>query len=128
MSHTVTLIAGDGIGEEIISATVSVIEATGVKIKWDRQLLGLAAIEKLATTKACTDIARAAFEFATAKARKKVTAVHKANILKLGDGLFLDCLRQVQKDFPKIEYDELLVDALCCKLVLDPAKFDILVM
>jgi isocitrate dehydrogenase (NAD+) len=69
-----------------------------------------------------------AFQTAVAYGRKRVTAVHKANILKKSDGLFLDVARQVSQNFPQIEYDECIVDAAAMKLVLDPHQFDVLVM
>ena len=73
-------------------------------------------------------IVRFAFEAARKYNRKKVTAVHKANILKLSDGLLLDVAREVAKDYPDIEYDESIVDATAMKLVIDPSEFDVLVM
>ena len=73
-------------------------------------------------------IVRFAFETAQKYKRKKVTAVHKANILKLSDGLFLEVARKVAREFPDIEYDETVVDATAMGLVLDPSKFDVLVM
>jgi isocitrate dehydrogenase (NAD+) len=57
-----------------------------------------------------------------------VTAVHKANIMKLSDGLFLDCCRKVSKDFPMVKYEELIVDNTCMQLVLDPTRFDVLLL
>ena len=60
--------------------------------------------------------------------RKRVTAVHKANIMKLSDGLFLDCCRKVGREFPEITYDEVIVDNMCMQLVKDPTRFDVLVM
>src|SRR5215210_7839155 len=197
MKHNITLIPGDGIGPEIVAATVRVIEATGVDITWETQILGAQALErygstlpeasieamrrnkvslkgpimtpigkgftsvnvglrkeldlyanlrpvkalpnvpcrypeldlvivrentedlyaglehivvpgvveslKIITEKASTRIARYAFEYARDNGRKKVTAVHKANIMKLSDGLFLDCFYAVAKEFPDIE-------------------------
>ncbi len=73
-------------------------------------------------------IVRFAFETAQKYKRKKVTAVHKANILKLSDGLFLEVARKVAREFPDIEYEETIVDATAMGLVLDPGKFDVLVM
>ena len=217
-----TLIAGDGIGPEVVSATVRVLDATGVKIEWDAQMAGAMAIAregtplpqktidsiranglalkgptttpvggghtsinvelrktldlyanvrpiktspgvksryenvdlvvirentedlysglehvvvpgvvesiKVITEKASTRIARFAFEYARAKGRKRVTAVHKANIMKLSDGLFLDCCLTVAKDFPDIKYDDIIVDNCCMQLVLDPTRFDMLLL
>ncbi len=83
---------------------------------------------KIITEKASTRIAQFAFEHARMKGRKRVTAVHKANIMKLSDGLFLDCCRRVAKDHPEITYDEMIVDNTCMQLVLDPTRFDILLL
>jgi isocitrate dehydrogenase (NAD+) len=83
---------------------------------------------KIITEKGSTRIARYAFELAKREGWKKVTAVHKANIMKLSDGLFLECARRVSRDYPEIEYEEVIVDALSMKLVMDPTKFGILVM
>ncbi|HEX9202453.1 MAG TPA: isocitrate/isopropylmalate dehydrogenase family protein [Vicinamibacteria bacterium] len=83
---------------------------------------------KIITEKASTRIARFAFEHARSHRRKRVSAVHKANIMKLSDGLFLDCCRKVAKDFPEVEYDEIIVDNACMQLVLDPTRFDTLLL
>jgi isocitrate dehydrogenase (NAD+) len=83
---------------------------------------------KIITEKASTRIARFAFEYARNNGRRKVTAVHKANIMKLSDGLFLDCCRAVAKQFPAIEYQEMIVDNTCMQLVLDPTRFDMLLL
>ena len=217
-----TLIAGDGIGPEVVSATVRVIEATGVKIEWDSQMAGAMAIAtegtplpqktldsiranglalkgptttpigsghasinvalrkgldlyanvrpiktlpgvksrydnvdlviirentedlysglehivvpgvvesiKVITEKASTRIARFAFNYARAHGRTRITAVHKANIMKLSDGLFLDCCLKVAADFPDIKYDDIIVDNCCMQLVLDPTRFDMLLL
>lgn len=222
MKHTITLIPGDGIGPEIIAATVRVIEATGVDIEWETHILGAQAQEKFGTTlpestiesikknkvalkgpqmtpvgkgftsvnvglrkaldlyanvrpikalpnvpcrypeldlvvmrentedlyaglehvvvpgvvesikiiteKASTRIAQYAFEYAVANGRKKVTAVHKANIMKLSDGLFLDCFYNVAKNFPDIEADDKIIDNCCMQLVMRPEQFDVLVL
>ena len=222
MKHTITLIPGDGIGPEIIAATVRIIEASGVDIEWETQILGAQAQEKFGSTlpegtidsikrnkvalkgpqmtpigkgftsvnvglrkaldlyanvrpvkalpniqcrypdldlvvirentedlyaglehivvpgvvesikiiteKASTRIARYAFEYAVANGRKKVTAVHKANIMKLSDGLFLECFYNVAKDFPDIEADDKIIDNCCMQLVMRPEQFDMLVL
>jgi isocitrate dehydrogenase (NAD+) len=222
MAHTITLIPGDGIGPEIIAATVRIIEASGVDVKWETQILGAQALEKygdtlppatiesikrnkvalkgpqmtpigkgftsvnvglrkaldlyanvrpvkalpnvecrypdldlvvmrentedlysglehvvipgvvesikIITEKASTRIARYSFEFARANGRKKVTAVHKANIMKLSDGLFLECFYNVAKDFPEIESDDKIIDNCCMQLVMRPEQFDVLVL
>jgi isocitrate dehydrogenase (NAD+) len=83
---------------------------------------------KIITEKASSRIARFAFDHARKKGRKRVTAIHKANIMKLSDGLFLDCCRRVAKDHPEITYDEMIVDNTCMQLVLDPTRFDILLL
>lgn len=222
MKHTITLIPGDGIGPEIIAATVRVLEATGVDIEWETHILGAQAQEKYGTTlpdstidnikknrvalkgpqmtpigkgftsvnvglrksldlyanvrpvkalpnvpcrypnldlvvvrentedlyaglehvvvpgvvesikiiteKASTRIAQYAFEYAVANGRKKVTAVHKANIMKLSDGLFLECFYNVAKNFPQIEADDKIIDNCCMQLVMRPEQFDMLVL
>jgi isocitrate dehydrogenase (NAD+) len=83
---------------------------------------------KIITEKASTRIARFAFEFARREGRKKVTAVHKANIMKLSDGLFLECFRNVARDYPEIEADDKIVDNACMQLVMRPEQFDIMLL
>src|SRR5215212_213135 len=84
---------------------------------------------KVASEVACTRISRYAFRYATKLRRKKITVFHKANIMKLSDGLFLSCARKVHEDeYPNIEYEELIIDAGCMKLVQDPARMDVLLM
>lgn len=83
---------------------------------------------KVITRKASERICRYAFEYAVQHKRKSVCVATKANICKLSDGLFLDCFRNIAKDFPKIQTRELLVDNLCMQLVQDPSEFDVLVM
>ena len=83
---------------------------------------------KIITRKASTRIAKYAFDYAVKNGRKLVHAVSKANICKLSDGLFLDAVRDVAKDYPQIEYKEILVDNLCMQLVQNPEKFDVLVL
>lgn len=220
--HRITLIPGDGIGPEIVAATVRIIEAAGVDIEWENQILGVQAQEKYGTTlpdetiesikrnkvalkgpqmtpvgkgfmsvnvglrraldlyanvrpvkalpnvecrypnldlvivrenteglysglehvvvpgvveslkviteKASTRIARYALEFARDNGRKKVTAVHKANIMKVSDGLFLECFYNVAKEFPDIESDDKIIDNCCMQLVMRPEQFDVMVM
>ena len=82
---------------------------------------------KLITRNASLRICRFAFDYARRHGRKKVTAVHKANIMKLTDGLFLNCFRQVAADYPEIEADDVIIDALCMKLVQKPEQFDVMV-
>ncbi|MBS1816624.1 MAG: isocitrate dehydrogenase (NAD(+)) [Acidobacteria bacterium] len=222
MTHTITLIPGDGIGPEVTEAVVRILAASGVSIDWDRHDAGVLAVEKgrvplpielldsirrnkvalkgpvttpigtgftsvnvglrkaldlfanlrpvtnlpgitsrytgidmvivrentedlyaglehqvvpgvveslkIITEKASTRIARFAFEFAQANGRKKVTSIHKANIMKLSDGLFIESARAVARDFPDIAYEEKIVDAACMHLVMRPEQFDVLVM
>jgi isocitrate dehydrogenase (NAD+) len=222
MSHTITLIPGDGIGPEVTEAVLRILRASGVSIDWERHAAGVAAFErtgkslpvellesirrnkvalkgpvttpiaegftsvnvglrkaldlyanlrpvwnlpgvparfdrvdlvivrentedlyaglehevvpgvveslKIITERASTRIAKFAFEHARRHGRKKVTAIHKANIMKLGDGLFLESVRAVSRDFPDIKYDEKIVDAACMHLVMKPEQFDVLVM
>ncbi|MEO6588131.1 MAG: isocitrate dehydrogenase (NAD(+)) [Pyrinomonadaceae bacterium] len=222
MKHTITLIPGDGIGPEIVAATVRVIEATGVEIEWETQIIGAYALEKFGVTipdetiasikrnkvalkgplatpigkgftsvnvglrkaldlyanvrpvkalpnvecrypeldliivrentedlysglehvvvpgvvesikiiteKASTRIAKYAFEHAVDNGRKKVTAMHKANIMKLSDGLFLECFYNMAKNFPDIEADDKIIDNACMQLVMRPEQFDVMVL
>lgn len=83
---------------------------------------------KIVTERASTRIAQFAFEYARQHGRKRVTAVHKANIMKMSDGLFLDCFRKVAEDYPDIEADDRIIDALCMQLVMYPERFDVLVL
>ncbi|HEX8340868.1 MAG TPA: isocitrate/isopropylmalate dehydrogenase family protein [Tepidisphaeraceae bacterium] len=83
---------------------------------------------KVATEKACTRISKYAFEYAMSRHRKKVTVFHKANIMKLTDGMFLDCSRRVHESYPEVQYDEVIIDAGCMKLVQDPTRMDVLLM
>jgi isocitrate dehydrogenase (NAD+) len=83
---------------------------------------------KIITEKASTRIAEFAFQYARNNNRKKVTAVHKANIMKLSDGLFLQCSRKVAEKYPDIEYDEKIVDNACMQLILNPYQFDVMVL
>jgi isocitrate dehydrogenase (NAD+) len=222
MAHKVTLFSGDGIGPEVSSAAIRVVEAAEVDIEWEPHVVGAQAVDrggstlsdeavesarrngvalkgpvatpigagfesvnvrlrkkldlyanvrpvrslpgipsrfsgvdlvivrenteglysgleheivagvveslKIVTAGASLRIARYAFEYARRHGRKRVTTVHKANILKKSDGLFLDCVRQVGLGFPEIERDEKIVDNACMQLVLDPAQFDVLLM
>jgi isocitrate dehydrogenase (NAD+) len=83
---------------------------------------------KIITEKASTRIARYAFDYAVKHGRKRVTVVHKANIMKLSDGLFLQCFRNVSKDYPNILADDRIVDNLCMQLVQNPNQFDVLLL
>ncbi len=83
---------------------------------------------KIITARASTRIARFAFEYARREGRKKVTAIHKANIMKLSDGLFLSCFREVARDYPNVEAEDMIVDNACMQLVMDPYQFDVLLL
>ena len=218
----VTLVPGDGVGPEVTGAAVRVLEAAGVRITWDIQEAGAAALKKLGTpipdalvnslrctrtalkgpletevgqgyrsinvylrktfnlyanlrptrsfegvhapfrnvdlvvvrestedlyagiehqvtpgvvesvkvitARASTRIARFAFEYARHNGRKSVTAIHKANIMKLSDGLFLKCARRVAVNYKDVHYDEQIVDAACMRLVTNPRAFDVLLL
>ncbi|HWO57052.1 MAG TPA: isocitrate dehydrogenase (NAD(+)) [bacterium] len=89
---------------------------------------GVTASIKIITSLASERIARFAFEYARRRHRRKVTAVHKANIMKLTDGLFLESARRVAAEYPDIEFEDQIVDALCMKLVMDPHRFDVLLL
>ena len=222
MSHTLTLIPGDGIGPEVTEAVVHIFKSAGLQIDWDRQDAGVVAFKrqgqslpaqlldsvkrnrvalkgpvttpiaegftsvnvglrkaldlyanlrpvqnlpgvqsrfadvdlvivrentedlyagleheivpgiveslKIITERASTRIARFAFEHARKFRRTRVTAIHKANIMKLSDGLFLESCRRVSHDFTDITYDERIVDAACMHLVMRPEKFDVLLL
>ncbi len=222
MTHTITLIPGDGIGPEVTEAVVRILAASGVSIQWERHDAGVLAVDrggvplpielldsirrnkvalkgpvttpigtgftsvnvglrkaldlyanlrpvwnmpgivsrytgidmvivrentedlyagleheivpgvveslKIITEKASTRIGRFAFEYARKHGRKKVTSIHKANIMKLSDGLFIGSVRAVAREYPDIAYDEKIVDAACMHLVMKPEQFDVLVM
>ena len=222
MTHTITLLPGDGIGPEVAEAAREIVEAAGVSVKWEeysapledgkrvgefpreqavasvrrthvalkgpmatavaggapsinvalrkeldlyanlrpvRNVAGVssrwtgvdlvivrentedlyAGLEhtvvpgvveslKIITERASTRIARFAFEYAQKHGRKKIHAIHKANIMKLSDGLFLNSIRDVAKEYPEIEYREMIVDNTCMQLVMNPAQFDVLLL
>ena len=217
-----TLVPGDGVGPEVTGAAIRVLEAAGVRVNWDTQEAGAAALRKVGTpipdalvnslrrtrialkgpletevgqgyrsinvylrktfnlyanlrpthsfegvqapfrdvdlvvvrestedlyagiehqvtpgvvesvkiitAHASTRIARFAFEYARRNGRKSVTAIHKANIMKLSDGLFLKCARRVAANYKDIKYDEQIVDAACMRLVTNPRAFDVLLL
>ncbi|GMV80050.1 MAG: isocitrate dehydrogenase [Planctomycetota bacterium] len=83
---------------------------------------------KIVTEAGSTRIAEFAFKYAESRGRKRVTVFHKANIMKMSDGLFLDCARRVAKQHPSIEYNELIIDNGCMQVVRDPSRFDILLL
>src|SRR5882672_2579788 len=222
MTHTITLIPGDGIGPEVTEAVVRILKAAGVSIEWEEHHAGLIAFErhgqtlpvalidsirrnkvalkgpvttpiahgftsvnvglrkaldlyanlrpvwnlpgiaarfqgvdlvivrentedlyaglehevvpgvveslKIITERASTRIAHFAFKHARRHGRKKVTSIHKANIMKMSDGLFLESIRRVAREYPEITYDERIVDAACMQLVMTPEKFDVLLL
>jgi len=222
MSHSITLIPGDGIGPEVTQAVVRILKASGVDIEWDRHDAGVIAFKrvgqslpvtlidsikrtkvalkgpvatpiaegftsvnvalrkaldlysnlrpvrnlagvasrfsgvdliivrentedlyaglehqivpgvleslKIITEKASTRISRFAFEYARRHGRKRVTAVHKANIMKLSDGLFLECVRKVASGYPDIICDDKIIDNMCMQLVTRPEDWDVLLL
>ena len=83
---------------------------------------------KIITEAASTRIARFAFDYARLRGRKRVTAIHKANIMKLSDGLFLECFRRVAREYADIAADDRIVDAACMRLVMNPGSFDVMLM
>lgn len=93
-----------------------------------RVIPGVVESLKIITEIASTRIAHFAFDYARKFGRKKIAAVHKANIMKLSDGLFLECIRQVAKQYPEIDYREVIVDNCCMQLVMKPQQFDMLLM
>jgi isocitrate dehydrogenase (NAD+) len=100
-----------------------VLNATGKEIRKD-SAVSLKVISQTASRR----IVKFAFEYARQNGRKKVTAVHKANILKFSDGLFLDTAREVAKEYNDIEFNDMLIDAICMELVRKPRMFDVLVL
>jgi len=220
--HRITLIPGDGVGPEITSAVVKIVETAGLDVEWETHLAGASAVEKhgstlpetllesisrnkvalkgplgtpvgggfasvnvglrkalelfanlrpvsnmpsvpsryqgvdlvivrentedlysglehevvpgvveslkIITLEASTRIAQFAFDYARRHGRKRVTAVHKANIMKMGDGLFLKCVQDVAASYPDITQDDLIVDAACMHMVMRPEQFDVLLM
>ena len=222
MTTTVTLLPGDGIGPEVVAATVRVVEAAGARFDWESHVVGTEALAsdstplpqrvldsirtnrvclkgpvttpvgkgfrsinvqlrqelelyanlrpartipglqnrfdavdliivrenteglysglehqvipgvveslKIITEKASTRIARFAFEYARKHGRERVTAVHKANIMKLSDGLFLECFRKVAAEYPEIRSDDRIIDNMCMQLVMRPEEYDVVVL
>jgi len=222
MTHTITLIPGDGIGPEVTEAVVRILKTAGVLIEWDQRVAGILALQrfgealplelidsirrnkvalkgpvttpigegftsvnvglrkaldlyanlrpvwnlpgvaarftnvdivivrentedlyaglehevvpgvveslKIITERASTRIADFAFRHARQHGRRRVTAIHKANIMKQSDGLFLHCARLVSREWPDILYEERIIDAACMQLVMNPSQFDVLVL
>lgn len=83
---------------------------------------------KLITEQASTDVCKHAFEYARAQGRQRVTCVHKANIMRQADGLFLSCARKVAEDYPDIKFEDQYLDTVCLRIVQDPNNYDVLVM
>jgi len=108
---------------EAVKLLKLISETTGNKVNKDSGI-SLKVISKTASRR----IVRFAFEYARAHQRKRVTAVHKANIMKFSDGLFLAIAREVARDYPDIEFDDVIVDNLCMQLVRRPQQFDVLVL
>src|ERR671918_3346 len=126
MAHRVTLIPGDGIGPELAEATRRVLDAAGIEY-----MVGRDAAEsiKVITRAASERIAHFAFEYAVANGRRKVTAVHKANIMKLSDGLFLESCSTVAGEYAgRVEFEDRIVDNMCMQLVQKPDLYDVLVL
>ena len=96
----------------------------GVEYMYDKDI---AHSIKIISRSASERIIRYAFEYAKKNKRKKVTCVHKANIMKMSDGLFLDCFNKISEEYKDIEADSVIIDALCMKLVTSPSQFDVLV-
>jgi isocitrate dehydrogenase (NAD+) len=222
VTHVITLIPGDGIGPEVSSAVVTILERAGLDAQWDTHAAGVTSLEqhgstlpqelldsirrnkvalkgplttpvgsgftsvnvglrkalelyanlrpvwnipsvpshyegidlvivrentedlysglehevvpgvveslKIITEASSARIARFTFEYARTHGRKRVTAVHKANIMKLADGLFLDTVRKVGAQYPEITLDDRIVDAVCMHLVMKPTQFDVLIL
>jgi len=110
-------------GAETAKLRKLVAEATGDKVKEDSGV-SLKVISESASRR----IVKFAFEYARANQRKKVTAAHKANIMKFSDGLFLNTAREVAKEYPDIEFEDRIVDNLCMQLVRKPQQFSVLVL
>jgi len=89
---------------------------------------GVVTSMKVATEQGCLRIARWAFNYAIRRKRQKISVFHKANIMKMTDGLFLKCAEAVSKEYPDIEYDTAIIDAACMRLVQDPTQFDLLLL
>jgi isocitrate dehydrogenase (NAD+) len=111
-------------GTEEASQLIGLVAGTtGAEIRADSGL-SIKMISRFASKR----IIKFAFEYARTNMRKKVSAVTKANILKYSDGLFLECAREIAAEYPDIEYEEMLIDALCMQLVRNPQRFDVLVL
>ena len=103
---------------------ISWIESKGGELRWRDAGISIKPISVTGTRR----IFEFAFDYARKMGRRKVTAVHKANIMKLSDGLFLDCCRRVAREFPEVTYEEVIVDNMCMQLVRNPERYDVLLM
>src|SRR5918993_755524 len=120
---------GTPIGKGFTSVNVGLRKALDLYAGLEHTVIpGVVESIKIITDKASTRIAEFAFEQARRRGRKKVTAVHKANIMKLSDGLFLECARKVAARYPEIEFDDRIVDAACMHLVMHPERLDVLLL
>ncbi|EDL95541.1 isocitrate dehydrogenase 3 (NAD+) alpha, isoform CRA_b [Rattus norvegicus] len=119
--QTVTLIPGDGIGPEISASVMKIFDAAKI-------VDGVVQSIKLITEGASKRIAEFAFEYARNNHRSNVTAVHKANIMRMSDGLFLQKCREVAENCKDIKFNEMYLDTVCLNMVQDPSQFDVLVM
>src|SRR5216683_2537611 len=143
MTTPVVIIAGDGIGPEVMAATREVMRAAGaavdlVVVRENTEGLysglehvvvpGVVESLRIVTRTAAERIVRYAFELARTQGRRRVTFCHKADVLAMSDGLFLATARAVADDYPFLEFEELHVDTLCLQLALDPTRYDVLVM
>ncbi|MCJ7515262.1 MAG: isocitrate/isopropylmalate family dehydrogenase, partial [Dehalococcoidia bacterium] len=100
-----------------------ILDTTNTKVKEDSGF----SIKVISET-ASRRIVKFAFEYARANNRKRITAAHKANILKFSDGIFLDAAREVAKEYPGIEFEDVVIDALCMRLVRNPGQYDVIVL
>jgi len=113
--------ARDTLGSASLSRLI--LETTKIKVKADSGF----SIKVISET-ASRRIIKFAFEYARANDRKKVTAAHKANILKFSDGIFLATAREVAKEYPSIEFEDVVIDALCMRLARNPGQYDVIVL
>ena len=121
--------AGPGIGDahvvEITQGRPGLASHVGLE---HRVVPGVVESIKVMSERACLRISRFAFALAKRLGRHTVTAVHKANIMKLSDGLFLECAQRVARDYPELAYREIIIDNCALQLVTDPLQFDVLLM
>src|SRR5205807_772117 len=130
-STPVVMIAGDGIGPEVMEAAQAVVRAAGADIHWVEAFAGLGAIERFGDPlpQATLDLIRRYRVALKGPCTTPVgTGLRSIDVLPLSDGLFLATARAVADDYPFITFEELHVDALCMQLALDPTRFDVLVM